>query len=75
MDETTYPAMQSTFPLDISTMTAAAAALLDDDAGPPAGEALTSLTHFAGTSSCSSRSWNSGATWPSHGTWHALKRG
>ncbi|MFI6080960.1 DUF6415 family natural product biosynthesis protein [Streptomyces sp. NPDC051217] len=42
MDETTYPAMQSTVPLDISTMSAAAAALLDDE--PPAGEALTSLT-------------------------------
>ncbi|MFI6695509.1 DUF6415 family natural product biosynthesis protein [Streptomyces sp. NPDC050433] len=44
MDETTYLAMQSTFPLDISTMTAAAAALLDDVAEPPVGEALILLT-------------------------------
>lgn len=44
MDETTYPAMQSTVPLDISTMTAAAAALLNDGAEAPSGEALSSLT-------------------------------
>lgn len=44
MDESTYPATQSTFPLDISTMTAAAAGLLDDVAEPPVGEALVSLT-------------------------------
>ncbi|MFF5087689.1 DUF6415 family natural product biosynthesis protein [Streptomyces niveus] len=43
MDKTTYPAMQSTTLLDISTMTAAAAALLDDDVEAPTGEALTSL--------------------------------
>lgn len=44
MDETTYPAMQSTTLLDISTVTAAAAALLDDGAETPTGEARTSLT-------------------------------
>ncbi|MFI6082510.1 DUF6415 family natural product biosynthesis protein [Streptomyces sp. NPDC051217] len=44
MDETTYRAIQSTFPLDILTMTAAASVLLDDAVEPPTGEALTSLT-------------------------------
>ncbi|MFE3247716.1 DUF6415 family natural product biosynthesis protein [Streptomyces sp. NPDC059209] len=44
MDETTYPAMQSTVPLDISTMTNTAAALLDDVAEPPVGEALVLFT-------------------------------
>ncbi|MGW6309062.1 DUF6415 family natural product biosynthesis protein [Streptomyces niveus] len=44
MDETTFPATQSTFPLDISTMTNTAAALLDDVAEPPVGEAVVLLT-------------------------------